>query len=307
MKLKKLSILMGVGLMTYLSTLGQTNLVQTQAALTKPTLYDYSYEYQSSTSRFEYTTQSGQSRSSFTRTIDGAYFNYTQTDRSLWVHPDFDGVNNNQYLSVDTIFTRSNTTWNSYTAFGGAPTRYEPTSTNIGSNSSVGTISQKTYFQFNNQTPNNYYLYLDHSSTGNNGRPWTLEINDLNILTWDGLGVAHTTNILMRLYLSSFSKLEFFSSSNSNAIYFDAWYLEDLGVSSAYQQGYDDGDEDGYQDGLNNNPNLLVNGFEAMVGILINMVFMVLNLSVFDVSLLNIFGIIVLFVGIIWILRLIRG
>jgi|LakMenE18May11ns_1017448.scaffolds.fasta_scaffold9939186_5 hypothetical protein len=302
MKFKKLSLLMGVGLMTYLSTLGQTNLVQTQAALTKPTSYDYSFEYQSSTSRFEYTTESGQSRSSFTRTVDGAYFNYTQTNRSLWVHPDYDGIENNQYLSVDTTFNRSNTTWNDYVAFSGAPTRYEPTSTNVGSTNSVGTATNKVYLKFENQTNKDYLLYIDISSTASGSFAFR-SIYDL-VSQYDALP---QTGALISLPLYAFSTFEFFRLSTSSAVYFDAWYLKDLGVSAAYDQGIEDGYDEAYQDGLNNNPNILLSGFQAMVGILINMALMVLNLTVFDVSLLSIFSIMALFVGVIWILKLVRG
>jgi hypothetical protein len=299
---KKLSILMGVGLMTYLSTLGQTNLVQTQAALTKPTSYDYSYEYQSSTSRFEYTTESGQSRSSFTRTADGIYFNYTQTNRSLWVHPNYDGIDNNQYLSVDTTFNRSNTTWNDYVAFSGAPTRYEPTSTFIGSNNAVGSKIGKVDLTFNNFTKNNYQIYIDTSSMTELFYRYYV-----NGVLWDVDSYYYKNTTLTNILLPSSTTLRFELPETSGARYFDAWYIKDLGDNGAYQQGIDDGYDDAYQDGLNNNPNILLSGFQAMVGILINMALMVLNLTVFDVSLLSIFSIMALFVGVIWILKLVRG
>jgi hypothetical protein len=51
----------------------------------------------------------------------------------------------------------------------------------------------------------------------------------------------------------------------------------------------------------------LIRGFSAMVGILINFSLVFLNLTIFDISLMSIFGILLLFVGIIWILKLIRG
>jgi hypothetical protein len=308
MKFKKLPILMGVGLMTYLSTLGQTNLVQTQAALTKPTSYDYSFEYQSSTSRFEFTTESGQSRSSFTRTVDGAYFNYTQNNRSLWVHPDYDGIDNNQYLSVNTSFSRSNTTWNDYVAFSGAPTRYEPTSTNVGSNNTVGSV-RKTYLKFDNQTNKDYLLFFDFSSSANQGHYYEVSYNstDISNAYIDGFLLATNSTNFTKLYIPAFTIFEVYGRENSVSNYLDAWYLQDLGVSAAYDQGIEDGYDDAYQDGLGNNPNILLSGFQAMVGILINMALMVLNLTVFDVSLLSIFSIMALFVGVIWILKLVRG
>jgi hypothetical protein len=204
---------------TALTTMGRLKPVA--ASLTPPATYDYSYTWNATASEQYLNVNGVDSIPLYTRTVDGSHYDYISTFNVI------DG------LDVTMDFQRSNSTWQASGTF------YKPDEARIGSDSTVGTIVNKTYLQFNNQTNKDYYLYLDHSSTGNNGRPWTLEINDLNIITWDGLGVAHTTNIFMRLYLPSYTKLEFFSSSNSNAIYFDAWYLQDLGISDAYQQGLD--------------------------------------------------------------------
>ena len=51
----------------------------------------------------------------------------------------------------------------------------------------------------------------------------------------------------------------------------------------------------------------MINGFSAMVGILVNFVLMIANLQVFDISLTSIFAVLVLFTGIVWTLKLIRG
>lgn len=51
----------------------------------------------------------------------------------------------------------------------------------------------------------------------------------------------------------------------------------------------------------------LIYGFSAMVGILVNFALMILNLSVLGVSLMDVFAVLFLFVGIIWTLKLIRG
>jgi hypothetical protein len=89
------------------------------------------------------------------------------------------------------------------------------------------------------------------------------------------------------------------------------WYLQDLGVSAAYNAGFDAGEitgyDVGYATGLGNNPNILLNGFQAMVGILVNFFLMIVNLEVFGVSISSVFAIIVIFVGIIWTLKIIRG
>jgi hypothetical protein len=44
-----------------------------------------------------------------------------------------------------------------------------------------------------------------------------------------------------------------------------------------------------------------------MVGILVNFFLMIVNLEVFGVSISSVFAIIVIFVGIIWTLKIIRG
>jgi hypothetical protein len=90
-------------------------------------------------------------------------------------------------------------------------------------------------------------------------------------------------------------------------MYLDAWYLKDLGESASWQAGISQGYIDGYDDGLGNNPNVLLNGFQAMVGILVNFMLLILNLDVFGVSILSVFSIIALFIGFIWILKIIRG
>jgi hypothetical protein len=280
--------------------------VAANAALTKPTSYDYSYEYQSSTSRFEYTTYTGQSRSSFTQTADGAFFNYTQTNRSLWVHPDYDGINNNQFLSVDTIFTRSNTTWNSYTSFAGAPTRYEPTSTNVGSNNTVGNISNRVYLEFQNNTNNDFQLFVDSSSTAG-FRDYFYLIDSIYVSdnAFDRWYNIHSN--LQKLYIPAHSNVKFYSAGTNAQVYFDAWYLKDLGVNGAYEQGVDDGYIDGYDDGYNNSASPLWDGLEVIVGVSVNFILFIMTLSIFDISLLNVGIVLISILGIVWVLKAFRG
>jgi hypothetical protein len=297
MKFKKLSILMGVGLMTYLSTLGQTNLVQTQAALTAPVSFDYSFTYDGSAGFYKYLTSFGSTNSQFQRTVDGIYFDYTEDGRLLYLSED-----ETQILTVSTIFNRSNTSWTSYSLPVG--TRYRPTDTKVGSDNTVGNTEIKYILEFDNQTDDDYLLYLDLSSSSNT------QYADYYINGYNNIVPVMVKASLIQLFIPSYSNVEIkykVSYSGSLATYIDAWYLDNLGLSDAYQQGYDLGEIDGYQDGLNNNPNILLSGFQAMVGILINMALMVLNLTVFDVSLLSIFSIMALFVGVIWILKLVRG
>ena len=256
----------------------------TEAALTAPASYDYAYKYDSTYGGYLAFGDSTDASVHFTRTADGIYYNYTYTDNGQ----------NNWPFDVTMTFNRSNTAW--------TVSPYEPDDTKIGSTNAVGTATNKVYLKFENQTNKDYLLYIDISSTASGSFAFR-SIYDL-VSQYDALP---QTGALISLPLYAFSTFEFFRLSTSSAVYFDAWYLKDLGVSAAYDQGIEDGYDEAYQDGLNNNPNILLSGFQAMVGILINMALMVLNLTVFDVSLLSIFSIMALFVGVIWILKLVRG
>jgi hypothetical protein len=300
---------MGVGLMTYLSTLGQTNLVQTQAALTAPPTWNYGFIYNATQDLYRLTNSDGSNYGwpGFVKTTASSFNSYSWNSATGYFD---DGDNSTpdtlpqqilpNGLNVVMTFNRSNTTWFDLDGYSYAD------DTKIGSNSSVGTIADKYSIHFKNYTNKHYRVYADLSSTGNGfGIVNTWWYN--NILYGTSSNFTSASFFIPIAIIPPFTEYRFAAAGTGSANYFDAWYLQDLGIAQSWQDGYDEGQEDGFQDGLTNNPNLLINGFEAMVGILINMVFMVLNLSVFDVSLLNIFGIIVLFVGIIWILRLIRG
>jgi hypothetical protein len=295
---------MGVGLMTYLSTLGQTNLVQTQASLSAPTTYHYNWAYNSTTSRMTFGGSSlGTSVPYFTRTADGIYYDYVSVlndeQNSGGILPDG--------LEITIDFQRSNTTW---ADFGGLGVSYYPTETKVGSDSTVGTISRKFDFTFDNQTNHDYILWFDTSSTSGEHNI-DQRIDSASFGWYYGTNARLGPTTLSKVLIPSFTTFRFWSQVISAARYMDAFYLQDLGITQAYTDGYDlgfdDGYDDGYQDGLNNNPNILLSGFQAMVGILVNFALMVLNLSIFGVSLLDIFAIMALLVGVIWILKLVRG
>jgi hypothetical protein len=296
MKLKKLSILMGVGLMTYLSTLGQTNLIKTEASLTPPSNYHINYSHNTTDDRyFLYTSSLGSSTNGadmpkYTRTTDSSFFNYSTTLNNFntgSILPDG--------LEITMTFNRSNTTW---TKMPNPSQLYFPSGNSIGSDSTVGSVN-KLDFTFNNQTSKNYRLTLDFSSTTFNNNFYVSYGSNI-WFTFIGFSSTLSEN---NLYIPAYSSLRLYRFSSTSQVLFDSWYLQDLGINGAVQEGYDEG----YQDGLNNNPNILLSGFQAMVGILINMALMVLNLSVFGVSLLDIFAIMALLVGIVWILKLVRG
>jgi hypothetical protein len=285
---KKLPILLGVITLSYISTLGQFKPVQTQAALTEPTSYDYAYKYDSVYGGFLAFGDSTDASVHYTRTTDGAYYNYTYTGNGQ----------NNWPFNVTMTFNRSNTTW--------TVSPYEPDDTKIGSDNTVGTVENKWYFRFQNNTPNHYLLSFDQSSKGAFGSIFHT-INSVLI------GVNSTVHFssLTTYFIPSYTDVIIRVGSTSAVYYFDAWYLRDLGESDAYNAGFDAGEitgyDDGYAVGIGNNPNILLNGFQAMVGILVNFFLMIVNLEVFGVSISSVFAIIVIFVGIIWTLKIIRG
>jgi hypothetical protein len=286
MKLKNkiytlLSVFTLVGL-THSLTLKDLN-----AALSAPASWTFKYTNEDFPGYKIRSTTSVITTPQYTRTADGAYYNYTNTSTII------------TGLTVTHTFNRSNTSW--YNNAGS----YVPSSSNVGSDNSVGSTLNKVFIQFDNQTSHDYEFILDTSSNAAYSKVFYLEIN--------GISFDHTprNNILNRLFVPAFSTFKYYSQLLNGSLYLDAWYLLDLGLSDSYDAGYDDGldagYDDGYSDGLNNNPNILLNGFQAMVGILVNFALMILNLDVFGVSLLGVFGVIAFFVGIIWFLKILRG
>lgn len=279
LKFKKLYTTLGVGLLSALSFAPTLN---TEAALTAPASWTFKYTNQDFPGYKLRSQTAVITTPNYIRTADGAYYNYTSTFEVI------------QGLEVSQTFYRSNTTWYS------TGTYYVPSDSKIGSDNTVGSVSNKFYLKIDNQTSKEYYLYLDNSSTA----PTTLSyllINGLNVGAWPGFPV-YGTNLYSNIFIPSYSYIEFYYSSTNESRYLDSWYLQDLGVSAAYEAGVDDGYIQGQDEA-----DLLVTGFSAMVGILVNFVLMIVNLEVFGVSLMGIFAIVVLFTGIVWTLKLIRG
>jgi hypothetical protein len=223
----------------------------------------------------------------FTRTADSTYFNYSII------------VNNSTHsflpdgLEITMTFNRSNTSWTQVSG----TSLYNPTDYNkIGSNSSVGSLN-KFSIVIDNQTNKNYKFYLDRSSSANEKYYYS----DLVTGLYGAVYFAGSSE-MNTLYIPSFYLTTLNVQVSASQEYFDAWYLLDLGVSDAYDAGYDAGSIN-----ANENADLLVTGFTAMVGILVNFVLMIVNLEVLGVSILGIFSIILLFTTVVWVLKLIRG
>jgi hypothetical protein len=289
-----------LGIFTLVGLTHSLTLKDLNAALTKPASYDIQYSYYTAGGglpnghRYASSTDTNQIAPRYTRSTDGAYYNYTHT---------LIGSNTSSGglvplgLDITHTFNRSNTSWSS-----ASPSGYYATDTKIGSDGTVGTITNKVYLKFDNQTNKDYLLYLDISSSVSENR---------YLVDYDGLYsedyYLYNASSLLKFFIPSYTYLAIYKGSIAVKAYFDAWYLKDLGVSETYDVGYEQGDIDGYADGLGNNPNVLLSGFQAMVGILVNFMLMILNLEVFGVSIMSVFGILALFVGVIWILKIVRG
>jgi hypothetical protein len=282
------------GVFTLVGLTHSLTLKDLNAALTAPISYDINYQYDA---LYEETfvlgsTSIGTYSPLYTRTAESTYYNYStiidNTDSSILPLG----------LEITMTFNRSNTNWFSYT--GG----YTPADTKIGTTVNTNT-EKKMYLKFDNQTSKNYLFFIDGSSNPTTANETWFGVNSNK----EGrLNVDYIiNNIFSRSFIPAYSYFEIYYEYTTGTRYFDAWYLQDLGFSDAYDAGYEQGDIDGYSDGLGNNPNILLNGFQAMVGILVNFMLMILNLEVFNVSIMSVFGILALFVGVIWILKIVRG
>jgi hypothetical protein len=214
MKSLLLVTMLSVG--TALTTMGRLKLVA--ASLTPPTSYDYSYTWNATDSEQYLNVNGVDSIPLYTRTADGIYFNYTNSFNVV------DG------LLVTQIFNRSNTDWQASGTF------YKPDEDKIGSDNTVSNVS-KFNITFDNQTKNNYFLYLDLSSTANYEMFVEYQY-DSNPATRSSF-VYFDYFLETRLYIPSFTSLNILTQNDAFASYFDAWYLEDLGISDSYQQGLD--------------------------------------------------------------------
>jgi hypothetical protein len=272
----KLLALLGVGLITALTT--SPTLKDLNAALTAPASWTFKYTNQDFPGYKIRSTTAVISTPAYTRTTDGAYYNYTNTSTII------------TGLTVQQTFNRSNSSW-----YDNAGT-WIPNDTKIGSNSSVGSLV-KYSITINNQTNKDYTFYFDRSSSSNEKYYYS----DLVAGLYGAVYFAGTSSF-NTLYIPSFYSTTLSVQTSGLQEYFDAWYLLDLGVSDSYLAGVDAGYIQGQDDA-----DLLVTGFQAMVGILVNFLLMIANLEVFGISLTGILAIVILFAGVVWTLKLIRG
>jgi len=252
------------------------------ASLTAPADYDYGYIWSGSVQ--QYVSANGSSPTSialFTRTVDSIYYNYSST---------YELING---FDITQTFNRSNTSWSLLTD-------YVPQDTKIGSTNAVGSKIGKVDLVFDNQTNKNYRLYIDTTSMTQ-----VFTNYYVNDILWDS-DTYYFNTTYTNILIPTYSKIRLQLPETSGARYFDAWYLEDLGVSDSYTAGYDIGEEIGYIDGLENS-NFLITAVESLIGMMVNFTFIIFTLEIFGVNILMIIGVLFGVIAITWILKTIRG
>lgn len=216
---KQLMLVTMLSVGTALTTMGRLKPVA--ASLTPPGSYDYSYTWNTTASEQYLNVNGVDSIPLYTRTADGLYWNYTSTFQVI------------EGLDVTMTFNRSNTAWQS------SGTNYKPDENKIGSDHTVGNILHKMYLKFDNQTNRQYLLKLDVSSSL--FARYRVQYNSNIVLTNYLLDLFDITDptILATIFIPSYTNVEIFRIESSAVQYFDAWFLQDLGISDSYQAGLD--------------------------------------------------------------------
>jgi len=240
---KQIIALLGIGTLAYLSA--KPLLMETRASLTAPTGYEIGYLYYDNPSpapdfwALNFPGNTSYQDPAYTRTADGVYYNYTHTfSRANYPALPYG-------LTITNTFNRSNTSW---TATGTG--LFYPTESKIGSAANyVGSgFNNRIQLTLDNQTNKNYVFWLDISSSSTDYY-FDLLYDNSNYYFYD-TDVLFSKNTLKKIYLPAYTQLQLNTlAAGSIAMYFDAWYLDDLGVSSAYTNGQTQGEQDGYAEG----------------------------------------------------------
>lgn len=227
--MKKLGLLFAIiGLLFFVSPPP----LLTHAALTAPASWDYAYKYNATVDEFQFTNYAGTFTNTpvYTRTADSTYFNYTYTGTALGNLP----------FEVTLTFNHSNSTWKTY---GGG---YTSDDNKIGSDNLTGSIDKKISIYINNNTNHDYYLSYDISSSVNSAYGFLHYINNNLITDYNGSFNIYDDVSLISLFVPSYSTFNLYRTTTSGVMYFDGFYLKDLGVSASYTAGLNDGEDNLY-------------------------------------------------------------
>jgi hypothetical protein len=155
MKLKnKIYTLLSV--FTLVALTHSLTLKELNAVLTAPASYDIAYTYYAEYGDYYLYNPSEDilGQPLYTRTTDGVYYNYSWNSTTGQYFTAPTGLPDG--LEITMTFNRSNTSWSN---FGGSYSGYYyPNTTGpIGSDNTVGSIINKVYLNFDNQTSKNYF------------------------------------------------------------------------------------------------------------------------------------------------------
>lgn len=268
-----------------------TPTITASAALAAPASWDYAYKYNATNDEFEFVRYDASASNTpvYTRTVDSTYYNYTYTGNG----------NDTLPFEVTLTFNRSNTSWKSY---GGG---YTSDDTKIGSDASVGSITNKFYIYVNNNTNMDYMMYFDISSSGS-FIDTTLLINNMYYVVNSGSVAFYipTTNALRYFLIPAFSTIALSAYVTSATRYIDALYFDNIGTSPAYTAGVEDTESDiqtlineaylnGYQEALDmQTADALTNGASIFIGLILMLflTFVGIGKRIFILNLLAIAG-----------------
>jgi hypothetical protein len=257
---KKLLILSAVAVVSYATT--NFNFVNSQATLSKPSVWDYSYSA-GATGNMSYRSRQGgtgddlyRARAGFRRTTESGWYNYTHIlTEDTFDKNGFNSVFPNG-LEVIMQFKAANNTW----VYDNIYQTYEPAlnTTYIGTTSIGDNTNNKVYLQYDNQTNRDYKVWIDMSSMPNdvgiNAKHNTLTFGNADYL------LVYQDGNFITLIVNAYSTLTLWTDTTVNARSFDAWYLQDLGINGAYLEGiettisetetYITGYDNGYENGV---------------------------------------------------------
>lgn len=235
---KLLSSILALSATVFMVVFRSTPIIQAQAALSTPEGVEWSYKSYEVLGSYiwqtrDYTTSTYYDGPMYTRFSNGSFNDYaTSFDDTLGLP---------QGLSLEIRFNKSTTPWaDDYGAF-------YPYGPYIGSNNTTGATVKKMSITIDNQSSHDYRFYFDASSSASGFTVYWYTPQ----MSWDYNSNYYHTN-LFPMVIKSYSKISIYQATTSNQSYFDAIYLDDLGLSSAYTNGYTNGDYDGQVEGYEN-------------------------------------------------------
>ena len=206
--------------------------------LSPPSSYNYAfvpnnsgYLHEAYNDSYYFMSNASYSEPIFTRSSDGAYYNYTYTGS--------DGV---LPFPITLTYKHSDTPWQSQS--GGYKPYFDGVNlANVGSSNAVGSIDSKVYFALNNTTNHDYKFILDLSGTSEGN--FYMTIDSIYYGFNSSTSIYTIPSALIYIYIPSYSNVVFSRTSSTSKNVMDSFYLLDLGTDNAYDEGVEIGSSDG--------------------------------------------------------------